>query len=446
MGVVYETPARVDPASPETALTPYEVNNMVDEVMTISSGSDSDEWESDAEIDGTSMSLIWNGNTRSDVHNMFLSAKQHIRSGNSEQAELLLRRAVQGYGHLVGPTHEDTNAVVATLATLYFESDRLADAYKVIEQSCRVHIEKAGIHDRRAQQHITDMIQLLHGWNREDDALAFLARAQEIATASHNGSAKRDTRRKPRARAKDIHDSRGSLLHEASRDMNENSHSTQLDYGLGLVSTLAPSEGEAAEQLLRLTIERCALNTDKLAIQRLRAWSELLKLLNKSGRARAQPIDFDNAHSAFHHVVQGFPWNEATRERFKPILLMEIALELAARFVAAGQTIRARAMFQTCEETASKVFGEYDERTLWSLISIGLVYQRYRDWNDAFPWFEHALATAMELYDENDGIRISLEEAMEVRHFSYISDEGRPYKTIFGVNGLKISPTRLHMD
>jgi hypothetical protein len=51
----------------------------------------------------------------------------------------------------------------------------------------------------------------------------------------------------------------------------------------------------------------------------------------------------------------------------------------------------------------------------------------------------------MELYDEHDGIRISLEEAFEVRYFSYVNDEGRPFKSIFSVNGLKITPTRLHM-
>ncbi|KAF2125252.1 hypothetical protein P153DRAFT_360258 [Dothidotthia symphoricarpi CBS 119687] len=447
MGVVYETPAQIDLTSPETALTPYEGNTNVDEVMTISSGSDSDAWESDVEINDTSLSLTWNGNTRSDVHNMFLSARQHIRSGNTEQAETLLKLAVQGYGHLHGPTHEETNIVVVTLATLCFESDRLTDAYKVIEQSCRVHIEKAGIHDRRTQQHINDIIQLLHSWNKEDDALAFIARAKEIADKSRDGFAKRDKSRREKSRSVTNHSQRPreTLLHEASRAITEDSDSTQLDYGLSLVRTHAHTEGETTQQLLRLTIERCGLDTNKLAIQRLKAWAELLKLCNKAGRAHERSTDFENAHSAFIDVMQQFSWDETTREKFKRFRLMETALELVATFLSADRTMQARDMFQTCEETASRVFGEYDERTVWVLISIGLVYQRYKGWNEASPWFQHALSTAMELYDENDGIRISLEEALEVRHFSYVNDEGRPFKTIFGVNGLKITPTRLHM-
>jgi hypothetical protein len=64
---------------------------------------------------------------------MFLGTRQHICSGYTEQAETLLRSAVQGYGHLLGPIHEETNIVVVTLATLCFESDLLTDAYEVIQ-------------------------------------------------------------------------------------------------------------------------------------------------------------------------------------------------------------------------------------------------------------------------------------------------------------------------
>jgi hypothetical protein len=41
MDVIYETPAQIDTTSLETALTPYEGNKKVDEVMTISSDSES---------------------------------------------------------------------------------------------------------------------------------------------------------------------------------------------------------------------------------------------------------------------------------------------------------------------------------------------------------------------------------------------------------------------
>lgn len=40
---------------------------------------------------------------------------------------------------------------------------------------------------------------------------------------------------------------------------------------------------------------------------------------------------------------------------------------------------------------------------------------------------------------------MSLEEAFEVKHYPYVNVEGWPFKTNFGVNGLKISLTRLHM-
>jgi hypothetical protein len=48
-------------------------------------------------------------------------------------------------------------------------------------------------------------------------------------------------------------------------------------------------------------------------------------------------------------------------KRFRPI---KAALELVATFLSADRTIQAREMFQTCEETTSRIFGEYNERTV----------------------------------------------------------------------------------
>ena len=182
-------------------------------------------------------------------------------------------------------------------------------------------------------------------------------------------------------------------------------------------------------------------------MQHLQAWAELLRLHHATNKVQSNYARFVDAREAFDKTMNRYPWwDRQSREKFKSQKVMEAALELSAAFVKCGFFDQAKRMFQKCHDNASAYFGDHDERTIWLLISIGLVYQKYSGWAVAKQWFASALAAAMLKYDLDDGIVISLEEALEVKHFSYLNDEGRPYKTIFGVGGLKIMPTRLHLE
>lgn len=126
--------------------------------------------------------------------------------------------------------------------------------------------------------------------------------------------------------------------------------------------------------------------------------------------------------------------------------VVEAAAELTATFVKVDRYEFVKEMFQMCTRKASAVFGNDTERPVWLLISIGIVYQRYKGWYMAKMWFEQALAAAMDKYDENDGIQIFLEEALELCYFLYFNSEGRPDRTNFRVSWLKILPASLYLD
>ena len=125
---------------------------------------------------------------------------------------------------------------------------------------------------------------------------------------------------------------------------------------------------------------------------------------------------------------------------------MEALLELVASVLKAGFDHKAARVFHRIEQKADNDFGWDDERTIWAKISIGLIYQKHKDWEHAKPWFDYAYAASFAVNGEEDGITRSLQTAMDKRHFSYVSDEGRPFKTIFGVSGLGLRPNRLHLD
>ena len=103
-------------------------------------------------------------------------------------------------------------------------------------------------------------------------------------------------------------------------------------------------------------------------------------------------------------------------------------------------------LFQEIEHKAEDVFGWDEECTTWIKISIGIVYQKHKNWNNAKPWLEHARAASYVANREEDGIFVALDEAMDKCYFTYLSDEGRPFKTVFGVSGITIRLNRLHLD
>jgi len=125
---------------------------------------------------------------------------------------------------------------------------------------------------------------------------------------------------------------------------------------------------------------------------------------------------------------------------------MKTLLDLALAFMKSGFIDEPRRMFRRAADQAETAFGFGDQRTIWVLIQIGLIYQKLKGWDAASEWFDAALNAAMMRYGEDDGIQISLEEAKKARHFSYLNDEGRPFKTIFGVCGLTFRPIQLHLE
>jgi tetratricopeptide (TPR) repeat protein len=427
-------------------LSPRDEHEETDEIMTISSGDDDgddddddDEWESDAEMEDGGVLMVWNGHSVSDLSGIVLRAQQENRNGDSQVAENLFLQAIEGHKHLLGPTHEDTSNVSYKLATFYVEHDRVQDAYRVIEESSRAFVVQLGLQHHRTQQHIMNVVELLNGWNREADALAFLNRARELAER-RIGSRKRAQPPLTRVAAS------SGLPSNASNSVfiSVSPSPTQLDYEVTLARTYAQSDNDTAETLLRRIIQQCSANNMNLVVQRLDAITELLKLHTQLDQLAGNSAWPGHAMEAFNHALTEYPWDIPTREKFKSLRIMEAFLKLGAALLKANYGREAKKVFERSLEKAEDIFQSDDERTIWMAISVGIVYQTHLGWGHAESWFERALSAAMSKYDENDGIVISLEEAREVRHFSYLNDEGRPFKTIFGVNGLTIRPTRLH--
>lgn len=219
---------------------------------------------------------------------------------------------------------------------------------------------------------------------------------------------------------------------------------TSVDYGLGVARTHIAVKNQATEGLLLAIISQCKRNP-ALCVQHLKALAELLELYGKLGQAVNHGAEFQDALNYLKRAWEAYDWREDSIESFD---FIEAALQLVANALKYGHQTEAKVLFREASEKSSAVFGWEDERTVWVNITIGLVYQTHMTWDDAEEWFEQAYSAALanKAWGRKDGIVRSLQNALDHQHFSYVSDEGRPYKTIFGVSGITIRPGRLHLE
>ena len=439
-GIDYKTP-RDDVSSPQNAFSPGRTgNHTAARQVAVESENSSSDSEDEAHV----LSLGWNGNSRSELIAMFQEARSCASHADWEKAENLFLAALKGYGVLLGPTHEDATKVAIAVANFYTVQGRPNDADKVVEDLCQHHIEKFGIQHRRTQQVLLQVVELLSGCERRIDALAFLGRIKELAEDNTDDlPPEKSKRSKTRQRASRSRVGAAAPSVKLSDATQAIIAGTGLDYGIQVARTHVAAKDEAVEPLLKAIIDHCEHDGEPLEIQNLRARSELLKFYIKLGQRHEHMASFWNAIHTADAIIGRQKWE---KHSFKSFETMEALLELVAAFLEAGFDDEAAQKFEKIIQKADHYFGWDDERTIWAKISIGIIYQRHKTWEHAKPWFDYALAASYAANGEEDGITKSLQTAMVKRHFSYVTDEGRPFKTIFGVSGLMIRPNRLHLD
>ncbi|KAL8860637.1 MAG: hypothetical protein Q9178_002990 [Gyalolechia marmorata] len=420
-GVTYKTPkAPVESPSQELIMHP-DMEGIENQINGLEESSD-DDLDIKALSQGR-LALRWQGHSRTDLQELWRMALSSRDTGNVVEAENMLSRAVTGLSHVMGKTNADTVKASYQLADLNAKSDRMGHAFELLEKVMNDHLETYGREDTRTQQNILHAVELLNGWNREADALGLLSLSKELLESSSGAqyTSKASKRTSKKGKARSISERSQLDLSGVTQSVLEDMSPTQVDYGLGVARTHTAMKDPATENLLLAIVSQCE-QIPLIRVQQLKALAELLDFMAK---------------------LESYDWKEDSIESFD---LMEAALQLVANALKYGHDMEAKILFGEVSEKSSEVFGWEDERNVWVKITIGLVYQTHRTWDDAEEWFENALAAALPSLGPKDGIVKSLENALSHCHFSYVSDEGRPFKTIFGVSGITIRPGRLHLE
>jgi tetratricopeptide (TPR) repeat protein len=398
--------------------------------------------------DEVDLPLQWNGHSRADLLAMWDAARGYSQQGKSKAAENMFAQVLEGLGHLQGTTNEGTSKVAYDFADFYAQTGRMADADRILERLTQCHIDTRGYADRKTQQHVLHTVEILNGWGRPEDALGLLSRSEELLKSIQCGGRRAKLCRDiggDKTSATQTDHIRQTVLSYLADSVADDPTPAKIDYGLSVTRPHVLAKDEAAEPILLGMIRHCQDHPEQLAVQHLRARGDLLMLYEKLNVVDAHRNAFLEAQDAFNSVWDTFEWDE---DRFQCIELMEASLQLAANMIKGGYKSLAALLFHQISEKATSLFGSDDERSVWILITIGTAYQAHTTWDDAEEWFEQAFAAALasDRWDRKDGIVKSLQHAIDNHHFTYLSDEGRPFKTIFGVSGITIRPGRLHLE
>ncbi|KXH48083.1 hypothetical protein CNYM01_11608 [Colletotrichum nymphaeae SA-01] len=432
--------------SDEDSDVPMYLRGDYDASSDLEFSSDDEEGQSD-DSDGVGIPLLRsNGLTRDGLLSLLSSARRHIQEGRMIEAEQSYLQASQAFSDVMGRTNHETLSVKYELANFYAQHQRTADADDIIDTITSEHIKEWGYRHDRTQKHILHTVELLETWGRSADALGILSHSNEIIDKLNHRRrrCKRGSRTHNEAtqsqRLGPVHD-----LQQITQEITEECSLATLEHGISVAKTNVIAKNRASEGLLLAILQHCIKHPQGLYLRRVQAMAELLSLYTKLGETDVHEPYFVSAEDTLKGVWNDYDWD---KERFQSIELLEASMQLALNILRGGFKGIAQRIFLRVDDKAKSLFGHDDERTIWILITIGLAYQSNSTWDHAREWFEGAFAAALasDRWDEEDGIVRSLQNAMDKRHFSYLSDEGRPYKTIFGVSGISVRPGRLHLS
>ncbi|KAF4469329.1 rhomboid family [Fusarium albosuccineum] len=404
--------------------------------------------------DGLSLRLSWHGYTRTQLLSMRKEGSNLIQQGKLEDARALLTEVSEGFCHLQGAFHEETKKVVYELANLHTQMGDEREADHVLEKLTQAHIEGLGFKHKKTQSHILHVVELLNGWGRPDDALGLLSLSKEtdqcLNADKEPGSRRsrnRGRRRRRRAKATNSHHDEADRMGIVVLDdeIPADAEPSHIDYQLDLAHSQVVTKDANVEPLLRALISHCENHQGGLITQNLRARGDLLSLYEKLDVVADHVAVFEDTVIALNNIWESYDWDE---ERFECIDVMEAYMQVVANMLKSGFTAQAKAQFRKVANKAEGLFSRHDERAVWINITIGLAFQTHMNWDEAEEWFDRAYAGALcnDEWGPKDGIVKSLENARKNHYFSYISDEGRPFKTIFGISGITIRPGRLHLE
>ena len=115
--------------------------------------------------------FTYDGNSKSYYDDLVSKAGQLLRLGQHTEALENYLDALAGYRNLLSPTNDLVTSLVYKVAQLYMHLQDTKTADRILESATEAHVREHGLWDERKVQHISQLIKMLQGWARQNEAL-----------------------------------------------------------------------------------------------------------------------------------------------------------------------------------------------------------------------------------------------------------------------------------
>lgn len=116
--------------------------------------------------------FTYDGNSKSYFDDSVSKARQLLRLGQDTEALVNYPDALAGYRNLLSPTNDLVTSLVYKVAQLYMQLHDTKAANRILKSATETHVREHGLWDGRTVQHISQLIKMLQGWARQNEALS----------------------------------------------------------------------------------------------------------------------------------------------------------------------------------------------------------------------------------------------------------------------------------
>jgi tetratricopeptide (TPR) repeat protein len=351
-------------------------------------------------------------------------AKPLCESGRFEEAEQKLRDTLDGFEYLLTSTNERTLSVAYELAEFYSQNNRMNDADAVLQWMGEELVKTFGLDHQKTISHMVHVVDLYQQWSRTNDAVTILLRAMDsfhnlpgtghdpVTTSDQSNNAKGIVNT---SEVEETHRTTNfSRIVDVSEGNGQKDADGSLEFQLSIINARTRAKDPETESLILRLIEQGEKLPDQFEGLILKSRGALIDLYLQLGKDEGLELALKFAKERFFTIMK--------QKKPKSMSLLDAGVDLASMFVKASRFKEADAMFSQVERDLTGTASDDDcDNAIDILIDIGMLYQRYKRWNDARARFEHALALTISSRGAECRLARRLQAALDNRNFSLSS-------------------------
>jgi tetratricopeptide (TPR) repeat protein len=331
--------------------------------------------------------FTYDGNSKSYYDDLVSKAGQLSRLGQHTEALENYLDALAGYRNLLSLTNDLVTSLVYKVAQLYMQLHDTKAADRIPESATETHVREHGLWDERTVQHISQLIKMLQGWARQNEALPPVLNLLQ----------------------RQKHESYSNLP-SSSSTISANFDTAEIRRHLAMAEMIASVMDETTKAGLVAIAQRCEAQPLDFPQQTL---DVLVALIRTYKDAR----DVHHVQDALSRAAVSIRTLNDLEDEAWTIPLFSSLLSLMEVFIGYGKHEFVDGVLLAMEERAEYTLYNSPDSMIDLFLRMGMLYQREDVWEEADHYFQHAQAASANAFGRMNTWTKTIEDARRQQHY-----------------------------